>query len=175
MKKRALISVSDKNGVERIAMSLHMKGVEIISTGGTAKLLKDSGIPVIGISDITNFPECLDGRVKTLHPAVHGGLLALRDNKAHMDHINELGIAPIDYVIVNLYPFKKTIRKEGVTIEEAIENIDIGGPSMLRSAAKNYKHVIVIVDPSDYDRLIQSLDENDDIPCLLYTSPSPRD
>jgi len=164
MKKRALISVSDKNGVERIAMSLHMKGVEIISTGGTAKLLKDSGIPVIGISDITNFPECLDGRVKTLHPAVHGGLLALRDNKAHMDHINELGIAPIDYVIVNLYPFKKTIRKEGVTIEEAIENIDIGGPSMLRSAAKNYKHVIVIVDPSDYDRLIQSLDENDDIP-----------
>ena len=163
MKKRALISVSDKSGIKDIAMFLHMKGIEIISTGGTAKLLLDLGIPVTGISEITNFPECLDGRVKTLHPAVHGGLLALRDNKAHMDRIIELGIAPIDFVIVNLYPFKKTIQKEGVTIEESIENIDIGGPSMLRSAAKNYKDVVVIVDPSDYDNLIQSLDESDNV------------
>lgn len=162
MKKRALISVSDKTGIENLANCLHKKGIEVISTGGTAKILNDIGIPVISISEITNFPECLDGRVKTLHPAVHGGLLALRDNKSHMDRIMELGIAPIDYVIVNLYPFKQTILKEGVTLEEAIENIDIGGPSMLRSAAKNYKDVVVIVDPSDYGKLIQTLGESDE-------------
>ena len=161
MKKRALISVSDKTGIENLAICLHKKGIEVISTGGTAKILKEFGIPVISITEITSFPECLDGRVKTLHPAVHGGLLALRNNEEHMEQIKELGITPIDYVIVNLYPFKKTILKEGVTIEEAIENIDIGGPSMLRSAAKNYKDVVVIVDPSDYDTLIQSVDDND--------------
>ncbi len=170
MRKRALISVSNKTGIEKIAMFLHKKGVEIISTGGTAKILKDAGIQVVGVSEITNFPECLDGRVKTLHPAVHGGLLAVRDNKEHMVQLKSLGIAPIDFVIVNLYPFKKTIQMEGVTIEEAIENIDIGGPSMLRSAAKNHKDVVVIVDPSDYEKLIHALDVSDDIPYELRAS-----
>lgn len=163
MKKRALISVSDKTGIESIAIYLHRKGVEIISTGGTAKILKDAGIPVVGISEITGFPECLDGRVKTLHPAVHGGLLAVRENEEHMEQLKVLGITPIDFVIVNLYPFKKTIQKEGATLEEAIENIDIGGPSMLRSAAKNYKDVIVMVDPLDYDKLMHSLEENNSV------------
>lgn len=163
MKKRALISVSDKTGIEKIARILYEKEVEIVSTGGTANVLKNAGIPVVGISEITGYPECLDGRVKTLHPAVHGGLLAMRDKIDHMDQLKSLGISLIDYVIVNLYPFKQTIQKENVCIEEAIENIDIGGPSMLRSAAKNYKDVIVIVDPSDYEMLIESLNKNEDV------------
>ncbi|TDT71987.1 IMP cyclohydrolase /phosphoribosylaminoimidazolecarboxamide formyltransferase [Hypnocyclicus thermotrophus] len=157
---RALISVSDKTGIVEFAKELANLGIEIISTGGTSKKLEEAGINVIGISEITGFPECLDGRVKTLHPNIHAGLLAIRDNKDHMNQIKELNITPIDIVVVNLYPFKETILKEGVTREEAIENIDIGGPTMLRSAAKNFQDVSVIVDPKDYAIIIGELKEN---------------
>ncbi|SCY72386.1 bifunctional phosphoribosylaminoimidazolecarboxamide formyltransferase/IMP cyclohydrolase [Alkaliphilus peptidifermentans] len=158
MINRALISVSDKTGIVDFAMQLQKMGVEIISTGGTAKLLRESGINAIDVSDVTGFPECLDGRVKTLHPVVHGGILAIRENQEHMQTLNELGITTIDMVIINLYPFKETILKEGVALEEAIENIDIGGPTMLRSAAKNYNDVTVIIDPSDYGRVLKELE-----------------
>ena len=158
--KRALISVSDKSGIAELARELSNFGVEIISTGGTAKLLKNSGIEVKEISQHTNFPEMLDGRVKTLHPKIHGGLLALRDNPEHMKQIEEHNIGPIDMVVVNLYPFEATIKKQGVTQEEAIENIDIGGPSMLRSAAKNYRFVAVVSDPKYYSRIIKDLKRN---------------
>ncbi|MBZ4683911.1 MAG: phosphoribosylaminoimidazolecarboxamide formyltransferase / cyclohydrolase [Fusobacteriaceae bacterium] len=157
---RALISVSDKTGIVEFAKELANLGVEIISTGGTAKKLEEAGVNVIGISDVTGFPECLDGRVKTLHPNIHAGLLAIRDNADHMKQIKKLNVTPIDIVVVNLYPFKETILKEGVTREEAIENIDIGGPTMLRSAAKNSQDVSVIVDPKDYDIIILELKEN---------------
>lgn len=156
---RALISVSDKNGIVELAKNLNKLNVEIISTGGTAKKLREKGINVKDVSEITEFPECLDGRVKTLHPKIHGGLLALRDNKDHMDEISKLNIEPIDLVVVNLYPFKETILKKNVTREEAIENIDIGGPTMLRAAAKNYQSVSVIVDPNDYEILLKELEE----------------
>jgi phosphoribosylaminoimidazolecarboxamide formyltransferase/IMP cyclohydrolase len=135
--KRALISVSDKTGILEFALELQALGVEIISTGGTAKMLAEKGVKVIGISEVTGFPEILDGRVKTLHPNIHSGLLAIRDKEEHRQQIEELGIQPIDLVVVNLYPFRETILKPNVTYEEAIENIDIGGPTMLRSAAKN--------------------------------------
>ena len=148
---RALISVSDKTGIVEFAAKLKEVGIDIISTGGTAKALEDSGVEVIGISEVTQFPECLGGRVKTLHPNIHAGLLAVRDNSDHMRQIDELGVKPIDIVVVNLYPFKETILKEGVTLDDAIENIDIGGPTMLRSAAKNNRDVIVLVDPEDYE------------------------
>lgn len=157
IKPRALISVSDKTGVEEFARNLAALGYEIISTGGTAKMLQSAGIPTIGISEITGFPECLDGRVKTLHPAVHAGLLARRSDPKHLKQIEELGIAPIDVVCVNLYPFKATISKKDVTLEEAVENIDIGGPTMIRAAAKNYEDVTVVVDPSDYAEVIDRL------------------
>lgn len=157
MKKRALISVSDKTGVVEFAKKLTELGYEIISTGGTAKTLAAAGVKNIGISDITGFPECLDGRVKTLHPAVHAGLLARRDDPDHMKQIEKLGISPIDVVCVNLYPFKATIMKDGVSLEDAVENIDIGGPTMIRAAAKNYKDVAVVVDPRDYDEVIERL------------------
>lgn len=157
MIKRALISVSDKTGIVELAGELQKLGVEIISTGGTAKALSAAGIRVINVSDITGFPECLDGRVKTLHPMVHGGLLAIRDNEEHMRQIKELGIEPIDLVIINLYPFKQTILKEHVELGEAIENIDIGGPTMLRAAAKNYQDVVVVVDPSDYAKVLDEM------------------
>jgi len=163
MIKRALISVSDKTGIVELAKELQSRGVEIISTGGTAKALIDAGIKVINISDVTGFPECLDGRVKTLHPKVHGGLLAIRSNEEHMKQIKELGIEPIDMVIINLYPFKQTILKENVKLEEAIENIDIGGPTMLRAAAKNYQDVVVIVDPKDYGCVLDELKSKGDI------------
>jgi len=156
-KKRALISVSDKTGVVAFARQLSELGVEIISTGGTASLLKEAGIPVIGISEVTGFPEILDGRVKTLHPAIHSGLLAVRNNPAHQQQLADLQIAPIDFVVVNLYPFKQTIAKPDVTFEEAIENIDIGGPTMLRSAAKNHAFVTVVVDAVDYETVIAEL------------------
>ncbi|MCL1863837.1 MAG: bifunctional phosphoribosylaminoimidazolecarboxamide formyltransferase/IMP cyclohydrolase [Defluviitaleaceae bacterium] len=152
MKKRVLISVSDKAGVFDFAKNLISHGYEIVSTGGTYDLLKELG--AINISEVTGFPEIMDGRVKTLHPAIHGGLLAVRENPAHMATITEHKIAPIDIVAVNLYPFKQTILKPDVTEEEAIENIDIGGPSMIRSAAKNHKSVTVIVDPADYDNVL---------------------
>ncbi|MBN2286971.1 MAG: bifunctional phosphoribosylaminoimidazolecarboxamide formyltransferase/IMP cyclohydrolase [Tissierellales bacterium] len=157
---RALISVSNKSGIVDFSRELSKLGIEIISTGGTAAQLKDEGIKVTGISEVTGFPECLDGRVKTLHPSIHGGLLAIRNNKNHMEQIERLNIKPIDMVVVNLYPFKETILKEGVTLEEAIENIDIGGPTMLRSAAKNYQDVIVIVDPADYGMVLEQLKIN---------------
>jgi phosphoribosylaminoimidazolecarboxamide formyltransferase/IMP cyclohydrolase len=157
MVKRVLISVSDKTGIVGLARELEDLGVEIISTGGTAKALKDAGLKVVNISDVTGFPECLDGRVKTLHPKVHGGLLAMRNNPEHMKQLAELGIEPIDMVIINLYPFKQTILKEHVELEEAIENIDIGGPTMLRAAAKNYQDVAVVVDPKDYDTVLEEL------------------
>ncbi|OPZ89060.1 MAG: Bifunctional purine biosynthesis protein PurH [Firmicutes bacterium ADurb.Bin419] len=163
MIKRALISVSDKTGIVDFAKELSSSGVEIISTGGTHKALSDAGINVINISDITGFPECLDGRVKTLHPKVHGGLLAMRSNPEHMKQIKELGIEPIDMVIINLYPFKQTILKGHVELEEAIENIDIGGPTMLRAAAKNYQDVVVIVDPADYQLVIDELKSSKEI------------
>lgn len=161
MKRRALISVSDKAGIEDLARELQQLSFEIISTGGTAKVLTEAGIPVINISDITGFPECLDGRVKTLHPKIHGGILAVRDNPEHMDQLKKLGIETIDLVVINLYPFRETILKEDATLEEAIENIDIGGPAMLRAAAKNYRDVAVVVDPSDYPLVIDELKSGD--------------
>ena len=160
MIKRALISVSDKTGVVDLAKGLSELGVEIISTGGTSKVLKEAGVEVLNISDITGFPECLDGRVKTLHPNVHGGILAMRSNPEHMKQIERLGIEPIDMVVINLYPFKETILKEGVTLEEAIENIDIGGPTMIRAAAKNYQDVVVVVDPDDYGWILEEIKSN---------------
>jgi phosphoribosylaminoimidazolecarboxamide formyltransferase/IMP cyclohydrolase len=150
MAKRALLSVSDKTGLVEFAHALAAAGYDLISTGGTAKALRDAGLTVSDISDVTGFPEMLDGRVKTLHPKVHGGLLFLRDNPEHQAQAKAHDIAPIDLVVVNLYPFEQTIAKPGVTLEHAIENIDIGGPSMLRSAAKNYRSVTVITDPADY-------------------------
>jgi phosphoribosylaminoimidazolecarboxamide formyltransferase/IMP cyclohydrolase len=158
--KRALISVSDKTGIIDFARELKQFNVEIISTGGTAKALREAGIEVRDISDVTGFPEMMDGRVKTLHPRVHGGLLALRDNAEHVAAMREHGIEPIDMVVVNLYPFAATISREGVTREEAIEQIDIGGPAMIRSAAKNAADVAVVVDPSQYPRLIEDLHQN---------------
>lgn len=161
-KKRALISVFDKSGIVDFAKSLHGMGWEIISTGGTSKKLKEEGINVMDISDLTKFPECFDGRVKTLHPNVEGGILAIRDNDKHKQQMAELGIEPIDMVVCNLYPFKQTILKEGVSHEEIIENIDIGGPTMIRAAAKNYPFVTVITDPEDYDQVINEIKENGD-------------
>ena len=157
MKKRALISVSDKTGIVEFAQSLIGYGFEIVSTGGTLKALKGAGVPAIDITDVTGFPECLDGRVKTLHPKVHAGLLAMRSNKEHMDFLKKMDITPIDIVVVNLYPFKATISKPGVDLQTAIENIDIGGPTMLRSAAKNYQDVAVLVDPKDYSVVLDEL------------------
>ena len=157
---KALISVSDKTGIVDFAKGLEKNGVEIISTGGTFKKLKEEGVNVKEISELTGFPECLDGRVKTLHPKVHAGILAIRDKKEHMDQLKELGIDTIDFVVVNLYPFKQTILKDGVTREECIENIDIGGPTMLRSAAKNYQDVAVVTNPEDYDVVLKELEEN---------------
>ncbi|HEX6045714.1 MAG TPA: bifunctional phosphoribosylaminoimidazolecarboxamide formyltransferase/IMP cyclohydrolase [Pyrinomonadaceae bacterium] len=158
--KRALISVSDKTGIIDFARTLKQFDVEIISTGGTAKSLRGAGIDVRDISDVTGFPEMMDGRVKTLHPRVHGGLLALRDNEQHVAAMEQNGIEPIDMVVVNLYPFAATIAREGVTREEAIEQIDIGGPAMIRSAAKNARDVAVVVSPSQYESLIAELNEN---------------
>lgn len=163
MVKRALISVSDKTGIVDFAKELSNLGIEIISTGGTAKALSDAGLKVTNISDVTGFPECLDGRVKTLHPKVHAGILAMRENPSHMKQIKELGIETIDLVAINLYPFKQTISKEGVELQEAIENIDIGGPTMIRAAAKNYQDVAVIVDPADYRAVVEQIKVNGDV------------
>ena len=159
MVKRALISVSDKTGIVEFAQKLNDLGVSIISTGGTFKVLKEAGIPVINISDVTGFPECLDGRVKTLHPNIHAGLLAMRSNPEHMKQVEELNVELIDMVVVNLSPFKKTIMKPDVTLADAIENIDIGGPTMLRAAAKNYQDVSVVIDPTDYEQVLSEIKE----------------
>lgn len=158
--KRALISVSDKTGLSDFAKGLQENGYEIISTGGTKKALEDSGVNCISISDITGFPEIMDGRVKTLHPNVHGALLCVRDNPEHVAAIRDLGIEDIDLVCVNLYPFRETVQKEGVSHAEIIENIDIGGPSMLRSASKNYRYIPVLCDPSDYEKVLTEIREN---------------
>jgi len=158
---RALISVSDKSGIAKFARALERQGVDIISTGGTADLLRKEKIPGRDISSFTAFPEVLEGRVKTLHPRVHGGLLYKRGNAKHEAEARECGFEPIDLVVVNLYPFEKTIQKPDVTLAEAIENIDIGGPSMIRSAAKNYESVTVVIDPADYDSVLENMREND--------------
>src|SRR5437016_8000183 len=157
---RALISVSDKTGIASFARALEGQGIDIISTGGTAELLRKEGVPVREISGFTAFPEVLEGRVKTLHPRVHGGLLYKRGNPKHEAEARECGFEPIDLVVVNLYPFEKTIQKPDVTLAEAIENIDIGGPSMNRSAAKNYESVTVVIDPADYDSVLETQGEN---------------
>ncbi len=156
--RRAIISVTDKSGIVEFAASLSRFGVDIFSTGGTANALRKGGIQVTDISEYTGFPEMMDGRVKTLHPKVHGGLLGLRDNPDHVQMMEAHGITPIDMVVVNLYQFEKTVAKAGVTLEEAIENIDIGGPSMLRSSAKNFKFVTVLVDPADYETVLKEME-----------------
>ena len=156
----ALISVTDKSGMVEFARSLERLGIEILSTGGTARTIRDGGIQVLDISKYTGFPEMMDGRVKTLHPKVHGGLLGRRDNQQDIQMMGIHGIKNIDLVVVNLYQFEQTVAKEGCTLEEAVENIDIGGPSMLRSAAKNFKYVTVIVDPSDYPKVLKEITES---------------
>jgi len=155
--ERAVISVTDKSGIVELARSLAEFGIQILSTGGTAKAIREGGVPVTDISDYTGFPEMLDGRVKTLHPKVHGGLLGLRDNPAHVSMMEAHGIQTIDMVVVNLYQFEKTVAAQGVTLEDAVENIDIGGPSMLRSSAKNFKYVTVLVDPADYGPVLEEM------------------
>ena len=158
--KRALISVSNKEGVVEFARQLHEAGVEIVSTGGTMKAIKEAGIPVTYVSDVTGFPEIMDGRVKTLNPYIHGGILAVRDNPEHVKEMQEHKITGIDLVAVNLYPFKETIAKPNVTLAEAIENIDIGGPAMVRAAAKNFKFVTIITNPARYDDIAKQVKAN---------------
>ncbi|MGM0924196.1 MAG: bifunctional phosphoribosylaminoimidazolecarboxamide formyltransferase/IMP cyclohydrolase [Bacillota bacterium] len=155
--KRALVSVSNKDGIIPFVTELVEQGIEVISTGGTKSLLQQNGVKVTGISEVTGFPEIMDGRVKTLHPNIHGGLLAVRSNPDHMKQLEENSILPIDLVVVNLYPFKETISKQDVTFDDAIENIDIGGPTMLRSAAKNHQDVAVVVDPADYAEVLEQI------------------
>ncbi|HEX8281351.1 MAG TPA: bifunctional phosphoribosylaminoimidazolecarboxamide formyltransferase/IMP cyclohydrolase, partial [Chthoniobacterales bacterium] len=159
--RRALISVSDKQGISEFARALEKMGVDIISTGGTSELLRKEGVPVRDISSFTDYPEVLEGRVKTLHPRVHGGLLYKRGNELHEQQAKEQGFQPIDMVVVNLYPFEKTIAQPDVTLEQAIEQIDIGGPSMIRSAAKNYESVTVVVDPADYETILESMRDHE--------------
>jgi len=157
--KRALISVSNKLGAVDLAQSLHKSGVEIISTGGTMKAIRAAGIPVTYVSDVTGFPEIMNGRVKTLNPKIHGGILAVRDNPEHVKQMQENGIVPIDMVVVNLYPFKSTIRRKDATLADAIENIDIGGPAMIRAAAKNFKFVTVVTNPDKYEEIAKMISE----------------
>ncbi|CAN5727495.1 bifunctional phosphoribosylaminoimidazolecarboxamide formyltransferase/IMP cyclohydrolase [soil metagenome] len=159
--KRALISLSDKAGAVEFATALAGFGIHIISTGGTAKLFRDAGIDVTEVADVTGFPEMMDGRVKTLHPKIHGAFLALRDNEEHVASMQEHGIEPIDLVVINLYPFEETVSKDGVSIEDAVENIDIGGPAMIRSASKNWRDVAVVTDPRLYDGIIDEMNAND--------------
>ena len=155
--ERALLSVSDKRGIAEFAAALHAAGTEILSTGGTARAISEAGVPVRDVSDLTAFPEMMNGRVKTLHPKVHGGILAMRANAEHVAAMKEHEIVPIDLVCVNLYPFEETVSRDGVPWEEAVEQIDIGGPSMVRSAAKNHQDVLVVVDPDDYGRCSKRL------------------
>ena len=155
--KRALISVSDKTGIIAFAKKLNAAGVEIVSTGGTMRAIKEAGIPVMYVSDVTGFPEIMDGRGKTLNPYIHGGILAVRDDPSHVAQMKEHKITPIDLVAVNLYPFRETIAKPDVTLAEAIENIDIGGPAMIRAAAKNFKFVTVVTNPARYDEVADAI------------------
>jgi phosphoribosylaminoimidazolecarboxamide formyltransferase/IMP cyclohydrolase len=157
---RALISVTDKSGLVEFAQFLAGYQIEILSTGGTAKLLREQGVPVVEVSDYTGFPEMLDGRVKTLHPKIHGGILGRRDLASHQEQMAAQGITPIDLVVVNLYQFEQAVAKPGCTLEDAIENIDIGGPTLLRAAAKNYQDVTVVVDPADYPQVMAEMKLN---------------
>lgn len=157
--ERALISLTDKSGIEDFARQLEELGVEILSTGGTAKKMRDNGITVMDVSEFTGFPEMLDGRVKTLHPKVHGGILAQKTNPDHLAQMKEHGLKPIDLIAVNLYAFDKTVADPACTLENAIENIDIGGPTMLRAAAKNFADVTVLVDPADYPQVLAEIKE----------------
>ena len=159
--QRALISVTDKSGIQEFAGDLGELGVEILSTGGTAATIRNSGVKVVDVSDFTKFPEMLEGRVKTLHPKVHAGILFRRDSREHKSEMAAQHLKPIDLVCVNLYAFEATVAKPGVTLEEAVENIDIGGPTLLRASAKNYPWVTVVVDPADYSRVITEMKEND--------------
>ena len=161
--KRALLSVSDKTGIVELGKFLSNNGVEIISTGGTMKALREAGVPVTYVSDVTGFPEIMDGRVKTLNPKIHGAILAVRSNPEHMEALADHNITPIDLVVVNLYPFRETISKPGVTEAEAIENIDIGGPAMVRASAKNFKDVVIVTYPRRYAQLMEMLDKDGDI------------
>ena len=161
--KRALLSVSDKTGIVELGKFMSENGVEIISTGGTMKALRDAGVPVTYVSDVTGFPEIMDGRVKTLNPKIHGAILAVRSNPEHMQALAEHNITPIDLVVVNLYPFRETISKPGVTEAEAIENIDIGGPAMVRASAKNFKDVVIVTYPRRYAQLMEMLEKDGDI------------
>ena len=161
--KRALLSVSDKTGIVELGKFLSENGVEIISTGGTMKALRDAGVPVTYVSDVTGFPEIMDGRVKTLNPKIHGAILAVRSNPEHMQALAEHNITPIDLVVVNLYPFRETISKPSVTEAEAIENIDIGGPAMVRASAKNFKDVVIVTYPRRYAQLMEMLEKDGDI------------
>ena len=163
LKKRALISVFDKSGVMEFAKALERLGYEILSTGGTFRMLAAGGVAATEVSAVTQFPEVLDGRVKTLHPVIHAGILAVRSNTAHMAKLEALGIDTIDIVALNLYPFAQTIEKPGATLAEAIENIDIGGPAMMRSAAKNFQDVAVVTDPVDYKTIIAQLENSGEI------------
>lgn len=158
--QRAIVSVTDKEGVVDFVKSLSRFGVQILSTGGTAGALRKADIPVTDISQYTGFPEMLDGRVKTLHPMIHGGILGMRDNPEHVKTMEAHGILNIDMVVVNLYQFEKTVAGHGVTLEQAVENIDIGGPAMLRSAAKNYRHVTALTDPADYGPVLREMEES---------------
>ncbi len=158
--KRALISVTDKTGVQEFARELAAMGVEIVSTGGTAKAIRAAGVDVKDVSELTGFPEMMDGRVKTLHPRVHGGILAIRDNEEHVKQMEENGIPAIDLVAVNLYAFEETVKRPDVPLAEAIENIDIGGPTLLRSSAKNFRYVTVITDPEDYSLVLKEMKAN---------------
>jgi len=164
VRRRALLSVTDKSGIVEFARGLTTRDFELLSTGGTAKVLREAGLPVTDVAEVTGFPEMMDGRVKTLHPAIHGGLLALRDDEGHRAAMEQHGIGPIDVVAVNLYAFRETVAKQGVTDAEAIENIDIGGPSMIRSAAKNHSSVWIVTDPADYAAVLSGLDKGRDDP-----------
>ncbi|MGA1824875.1 MAG: hypothetical protein ACMUIP_09435 [bacterium] len=159
--ERALISVSNKEGIVEFAQGLKRHGIEILSTGGTARLLKEKGVAVSDVSSYTGHPEMLDGRVKTLHPKIHAGLLARRDKPEHMEQLKKYNYPIIDMVVVNLYPFEQTIARDGSTFEDAIENIDIGGPTMLRSAAKNFEYIVVVVSPDDYSVILEKMDRQD--------------
>ena len=163
MIRTALLSVSDKNGIVPFAKALHDQGVKLISTGGTAKLLAENNLPVVEVSSLTKFPEMLDGRVKTLHPMVHGGLLARRDFPEHMAALKEHGIDTIDMLVINLYPFNETVAKENCSFEDAVENIDIGGPAMLRAAAKNHQDVTVLISPEDYAPVLAEMKANNNV------------
>jgi len=161
--RRALVSVTDKAGLVDFAKGLQEFNVHLLSTGGTAKLLREQGVAITEVADYTGFPEMLDGRVKTLHPKIHGGILGIRENEVHVQTMAAHGIEPIDMIVVNLYAFAKTVARPGCTLAEAIENIDIGGPSMLRSAAKNFESVTVIVDPADYGAVLEEIQRDGEV------------